>query len=237
MPRCWATERRPLWPASPPPSRTCSRPCSRSLSSWTTRIASGSSLKNVHGRLDRPPGLVHVGLGLEQRHPVLVDPHLGEPAVELAAPRAAVPARELLDDHEADVVAVARVLAPRVAEPDDEQVERRGAFAPSPGQAHEELLLGFGLVAAAVLGGLGRLGRGLGLSALGAPSAPSSTSSATSSRASWTDAMHGLVGVVEQRDALGNRRSRASRSVSPIPSSETSTSRRPAAPRAAAPRC
>ena len=35
---------RPLWPASPPPSRAWSRPGSRSLSSWTTRTASGSSL-------------------------------------------------------------------------------------------------------------------------------------------------------------------------------------------------
>jgi hypothetical protein len=35
-----------------------------------------------------------------------------------------VPARELVHDHRADVVAVAFVLAARIAQPDDEQVER-----------------------------------------------------------------------------------------------------------------
>ena len=77
-------------------------------------------------------------------------------------------AGELLDDHVADVVAVPCVLAAGVAEPDHEQVERRGAFAPSPGQAHEALLLGVG-VAAALGGGLaavGGLGAGRGLRAV-----------------------------------------------------------------------
>ena len=100
---------------------------------------------------------------------MLVDPDLGELAVELAAPRAAVPARELLDDHEADVVAVARVLAARVAEPDDEQVERRGAFAPSPGQAHGSYSseLRTRRRRCPRRPRLGRLGLGLGLLALG----------------------------------------------------------------------
>ena len=87
--------------------------------------------------LDRAAGLVHVRLGL--RAAPTRCPSIRTSAsrpVELAAPRAAVPPRELVDDHVADVVAVPRVLAARVAEPDDEQVERRGAFAPSPGQAH-----------------------------------------------------------------------------------------------------
>ena len=45
----------------------------------------------------------------------------------------AVPARELVGDEIADVVAVARVLAPGVPEPDDEQVERRPlAAGPEP---------------------------------------------------------------------------------------------------------
>ena len=35
----------PLCPARPPPRRSCSRPVSRSLSSWTTSTSSGSSLK------------------------------------------------------------------------------------------------------------------------------------------------------------------------------------------------
>jgi hypothetical protein len=54
-----------------------------------------------------------------------------------------VPARKLLDDHPADVVPVSRVLAPGIAETYDEQVERRGAFAPTPGKTH--LLGGAGL--------------------------------------------------------------------------------------------
>ena len=65
------------------------------------------------GGLHRAAGLVHVRLGLQQADAVLVDADVGEPARELAAPRAAVPPGELVDDHEADVVAVARVLAAR----------------------------------------------------------------------------------------------------------------------------
>ena len=42
--RLCAIDLSPLCPARPPPILACSRPGSRSLSSWTTRIASGSSL-------------------------------------------------------------------------------------------------------------------------------------------------------------------------------------------------
>ena len=52
-----------------------------------------------------------------------VDAHLGELAVELASPRAVVPACELVDDEPPDVVPVARVLPSGIAETDDEQVE------------------------------------------------------------------------------------------------------------------
>ena len=69
-----------------------------------------------------------------------VDADLGEPAVELRAPGAVVAAGELVDDHPADVVPVARVLPPRVAETGDEQVER-GAVAPRP-EPHRSLFLG-----------------------------------------------------------------------------------------------
>ena len=62
-----------------------------------------------------------------------------------------MPAGELVDDHEADVVAVMFVLAARVSETDDEQVERRGALAPT--EEGQGLLLwgvgvgaGFGVV-------------------------------------------------------------------------------------------
>jgi hypothetical protein len=94
---------------------------------------------------DRAAGLVHVGLRLQQRDLVAVEPDLRELSRELRAPRAAVAARELLDDEMADVVPVARVLAARVAEPDDEQVERR-PLTTGP-EAHGRLALG-GLFAA-----------------------------------------------------------------------------------------
>jgi hypothetical protein len=46
-----------------------------------------------------------------------------------------VPAGKLVDDHPAGVVPVAGVLATRVAEAHDEEIERRGAFAPTE-EAH-----------------------------------------------------------------------------------------------------
>ena len=60
-----------------------------------------------------------------------VDADLGQPAVELRPPLAVVPPRELVDDEPADVVPVARVLAPGVAEAGDEQVVR-GAVTARP---------------------------------------------------------------------------------------------------------
>ena len=60
-----------------------------------------------------------------------VDAHLGELPRELRAEGGAVPARELVDDHPADVVPVALVLAARVSEAHDEQFERRGLLAPT----------------------------------------------------------------------------------------------------------
>src|SRR5207237_8030075 len=77
------------------------------------------------GGAHRASRLVHVRLGLQERELVSVETDLRELSGELRAPCAAVPARELVDDEIADVVAVARVLAARVPEPDDEQVERR----------------------------------------------------------------------------------------------------------------
>ena len=67
---------------------------------------------------------------------MIVDPHIREPARELAPPGRVVAPCELVHDHVADVVSVVDVLAAGIAEADDQQVERRGAFAPAPGQAH-----------------------------------------------------------------------------------------------------
>jgi len=85
----------------------------------------GWNLEEGRRRADRAARLVHVRLGLEQCELVAVDPDLRDPRRELRAPGAAVAAGELVRDHRADVVTVALVLAARVAQPDDEQVERR----------------------------------------------------------------------------------------------------------------
>src|SRR5947209_4522628 len=47
VPRWSAIERRPLCPASPPPTLSSSRPRSKSPSSWTTSASCGAILKNV----------------------------------------------------------------------------------------------------------------------------------------------------------------------------------------------
>jgi hypothetical protein len=77
-------------------------------------------LEESGGGPDRPAGFVHVRLGLEQADAMAVEAHLGELAGELPSPGAAVATCELVDDHAPDVVPVVRVLAPRIAEPDDE---------------------------------------------------------------------------------------------------------------------
>ena len=89
-------------------------------------------LEEARCRRDRAARLVHVRLRLEQRDAMAVEPDLCQAAVELRAPRPAVPARELVHHHPAGVVARLRVVAAGIAEPDDEQVERRGPLAPAP---------------------------------------------------------------------------------------------------------
>ena len=66
-----------------------------------------------------------------------------------------MPARELVDDHPADVVAVPGMLAARVAEPGDEEVHRGSVLSP-PEEAHALLRLGLGAL-------VGSLGRDLGI--------------------------------------------------------------------------
>ena len=56
-------------PARPPPARACSRPVSRSTSSWTTRICSTGTLKNARAAAsERPESFMYVS-GFEQRDP------------------------------------------------------------------------------------------------------------------------------------------------------------------------
>src|SRR5207244_7208710 len=103
---------------------------------------------------DRAAGIVHVRLWLQQREPLVAYPHLGHLAREFAAPRAAVPARELVHDHPAGVVAVPGVLPARV---------------PQTGHQQQELALGRALVAGGVRLRLRRLaGCTFGSLALGA---------------------------------------------------------------------
>src|SRR5439155_4907554 len=113
-------------------------------------------LKEPGSSGDRAARLVHVGLRFHQREPELPEPHLRQRAGELGAPRAAMPARNLVEHHPAGVVPCALVLAPGIAEPRDEQVQRRGPAAPP-----EEPHLALGVAGLA-------LGAGAGLFALGA---------------------------------------------------------------------
>src|SRR5207237_7702012 len=89
----------------------------------------GRELEEAGCGADRPPRLVHVRLRLEEGEPTVADAQLGEPAGELRAERAAVAPRQLVGDEPADVVPRPLVLAARVAEAHDEQVERRGGLA------------------------------------------------------------------------------------------------------------
>ncbi len=93
-------------------------------------------LEETHRRTDGPARLVHERLGLQQPDAMTVQSQLRELAGELPLPRRTVPARELLDDHPAHVVAVAGVLATGIPEADDEQLERRGSVASTPREAH-----------------------------------------------------------------------------------------------------
>src|SRR5581483_1594853 len=88
--------------------------------------------------------------------------NLGQAAGELGAPRPSVPARELVDDHPPRVVPRTGVLAAGVAEPRDEQVERRGILAPTE-EAHGDLAFGGAGLAGGVCLRLRRFfGRALG---------------------------------------------------------------------------
>ncbi len=225
VPRCCAIERSPLWPASPPPSRACSRPGSRSLSSWTTRIASGSSLKNAAAALtERPDSFMYVS-GCKQRDAMPVDPHLGELArrtFRARSRRAGARAHRRPSSRRCGGSARTRDpgcrdrrragRATRRVRP----VSRAGASGLTPRSRSRRRRLVGGLA-------VGRLGAGSASSAPSPPSAPSAASSRAPPRASELDARdHGLVGIVEQRDAVRHFSSE-SRSVSPISSSETSS--------------
>src|SRR5688500_9939263 len=86
----------------------------------------GRDLEETDCRRDRATRRARIALRRQQPESKPTVANLGELTGELALEAAAVTACELVDGHPADVVAVLRVLATRVAETDDEQVERRG---------------------------------------------------------------------------------------------------------------
>jgi hypothetical protein len=78
-------------------------------------------LEEVLGFPDRPPGLVHVGLRLQQQHLLAADHRIRRLGLEAPAPGArAMGARNLVHGHEADVVAVPGVAGSGIAEADEE---------------------------------------------------------------------------------------------------------------------
>jgi len=78
-------------------------------------------LEEAHGGLNALPAQVHVGHGLEEHHVAATHSNLGELALELVAKARRTPApRQLVDHHEPNVVAIARVLGARVSEARDE---------------------------------------------------------------------------------------------------------------------
>ena len=93
------------------------------------------------GRLDRRARLVHVGLGLQERELRVPQPDVPEASAELPLERPAMPTRQLVDDHPADVVPVTRVLGTRVAEPGDQDIHRRSGLFPAE-EAHGSALVG-----------------------------------------------------------------------------------------------
>ena len=208
-----------------------SRPVSRSLSSCTTRIASGSSLKKLAAALtDRPDSFMYVsGASSATRCSSILT--LGESRpLNFSAPGAGVPAaRELVDDHEADVVALCRAYlaardcpSPTTSRSSDEARSPRfpvaGASEATPRlrsrrrrprrqrrrSPRQPSASAFGLA----LGG-----------PLTCPPRLPSPSSTTSSRASWTDARTVSSGSSSRAERPRRWSISASRRASPMPSS------------------
>ena len=96
----------------------------------------GGTLKNRTAGATERPESIHVELGLQQPESKVAVADLRELTGELASEAAVATTCELVDDHPADVVPVARVLAARVAEADDEQVERRRGLLAALEEAH-----------------------------------------------------------------------------------------------------
>ena len=101
----------------------------------------GLRLEEPDGGTDGASGFVHVRLRLQERDARPVETMLRQLAGEPRAKARAVAAGELVAHHEADVVPRRGVLSPRIPEARDEQVERRGALAPTEEPHREGLFL------------------------------------------------------------------------------------------------
>ena len=114
--------RRPLCPPWPPASLSRTVPLGRSISSCATSISRRRDLVEPQHARHRAAAAVHEGHRLDQPDLLAADAHARELRLvfALVAKRAAVAARQLIHQPEAGVVARARVLGARIAEPDDE---------------------------------------------------------------------------------------------------------------------
>ncbi len=131
-PRCSAIERRPLWPATPPPVLIRTLPAARSSSSWHDHDPAERQLVEADGRGDRLAGQVHVGLRLLQQDPLAPRrPRSIRPEKRLRQGPKPWLSRDRVDRHEADVVAMAGIAGTGIAEPDQQQHEPRGGAAPA----------------------------------------------------------------------------------------------------------
>ncbi len=84
--------------------------------------ALGRQLEEVRRLAHRAAGVVHVGARLHRQHLLARQPTLGRLGLKAPAPRGeAVAADDRLQGHEADVVPIAGVTRPRVAEADQQQ--------------------------------------------------------------------------------------------------------------------
>ena len=184
----WALiDRRPLWPARPPPTFTFSRPSGRSSSSCTitSRCRSSMPKRRTSGATDSPDSFMKVcGSASATRRPSMRTSSTRARSLPLRS-RPPWRSTQQIDDVEADVVAALGVLRAGVAQPDDQEVggvPRRGSR--SDDRRSAAISDVDGSTAPAVLAAFGRSAASAppSPSAPASPSAPSSPSTPSASR-------------------------------------------------------
>ena len=152
-PSAASIERRPLWPAVPPPMLHLDlhRREVELVVEGGQRV--DVELVEAQRLLNRVAAVVHVGLRLEQQDLVAADAAFADQAAEFLLPRAEAMHRgDGVGRHEADIVAVERILRARIAEAGPDL--HRAASLPAE-NAHPASGMG-------VLVSLGMKGRSLG---------------------------------------------------------------------------